>query len=78
MPKDFPLFLTDTAKTCLKHTYLQADPRATMRALGRLDYALADSAAPILRQLIAARSLAHRNDVMVTGESDVDDTGEAA
>jgi carnitine O-acetyltransferase len=56
VPKDSPLFLTDTAKTCLKHTYLQPDPRATMRALGRLDYVLADSAPPILRQLIAARA----------------------
>jgi len=56
VPNDSPLFLAETAKTCLKHTYLQSDPRATMRALGRLDYVLADSAAPILRQLIAARA----------------------
>lgn len=56
VPKDSPLFLTDSAKTCLKHTYLQNDPRPTMRALGRLDYTLADIAAPIFRQLIAART----------------------
>lgn len=56
MPNESPLFLAETAKTCLKHTYLQPDPRATMRALARLDYALADIAAPIFRQLIAARA----------------------
>ncbi|TXL82177.1 class I SAM-dependent methyltransferase [Vineibacter terrae] len=56
MPKDSPLFLTNTAKTCLKHTYLQNDPRATMRTLGGLDYVLANVAAPIFRQLIAAHA----------------------
>lgn len=57
MPKDSPLFhLTEIPRTCLKHTYLQPDPRATMRALSRLDHALADSAAALFRQLIAARA----------------------
>lgn len=56
MPKDSPLFLAKTAKTCLKHTYLQPDPRAAMQALGRLDEALADTAAAVFRQLIAARA----------------------
>jgi hypothetical protein len=56
VPNNSPLFLTKTAKTCLKHTYLQPDPRATLRALGRLDEALADTAAAIFRQLIAARA----------------------
>ncbi|HJQ57596.1 MAG TPA: hypothetical protein VJ890_11845 [Vineibacter sp.] len=56
MPKVSPLFLTNTAKTCLKHTFLQPDPRTSMQALGRLDEALADTAAEVFRQLIAARA----------------------
>lgn len=56
MPKDSPFFLADPVKTCLKHTYLQPDPRASMRALGRLDDKLADRAAAIFRQFIAARA----------------------
>lgn len=57
MPKDTPLFFTKTARTCLKHTYQQPDPRAAMRTLARLDYALADNGAAIFRQLIEARAV---------------------
>jgi hypothetical protein len=56
VPKDIPLFVTEPVKTCLKHTHFQPDPRAAMRTLAHLDYALGDVAAPILRQLIAARA----------------------
>jgi hypothetical protein len=57
VPKDTPLFFMETARSCLKHTYQQPDPRAAMCALARLDYALADTGAAIFRQLIQARAV---------------------